>query len=489
MEVQEEPWELHSGTWHRDLVSGTWRLAAMRDGTVVDPRLSAADVACLAGANREPASGDWFPVEFNYSPQTGAALGVTLTLDPPWVPPFGASALPGAESLDHGLRQTPLPLALAHARERSAKGRPDRTLPALPLGEYRLVVDRFGVACPTLLAVEPERGELLVLLPESNRWIALRRTTGASWAQGLRNPRGWRMELVQAPGHATAYCPSIAGLAAITPDVIGLGYAIEHIGQGPAIGGPVAWAGVIWLPVPGPGDVVQLVASTHGTSRHIVVPTHAPVPRHGFEAPVFDDMHVNWPCDEGQLVLRLGADGDKQCEWIAWPAQLEPVFAMGCPWRSDTGTFWQLCRSSEDGRFEHVQMAKAAPETTPIDALRLCTGSTCYGGTSRIDAEPWRAAPIADHAFPEIVVPLLESMHDGAVVGLRMAAPDGALALLHHDEPQRAVLQVEVPDRQPVPFATLEVTRPWLAQLFVHDGHLWVAHRDLPQAPGWKLAL
>ena len=302
---------------------------------------------------------------------------------------------------------------------------PDRILPPLPPGQYRFVVGKCGLACPTLIAVEPERGNLFVLLPESKRWMTLERTAGASWGQRLRNPRGWRMELVHAHGHATAYCPSATGLAAITPNVIALSYAIEHAGEGPAIGGPVALGGEIWAPVLGKGRVVQLVGRAHGAARHIVLPTHAPVPHHGFEGPVFDDLHVNWPCDEGQLVLRLDADGYKQCEWFPWPERVKPVFAMGCPYLPPAGTFWQLCRRTDDGRFAYVQMARAAPEVAPVDSLRLCTGRACYRGTLRIEGEPWRTAQVADDASTEIVAPLLESTHDGAVVGLRMDAPHG----------------------------------------------------------------
>jgi hypothetical protein len=163
---------------------------------------------------------------------------------------------------------------------------------------------------------------------------------------------------------------------------------------------------------------------------------------------------------------------------------------MGCPYLSPTGTFWQLCRRDDDGGFEYVQMARAAPEAATIDALRLCTGRICYRGTLRIDGDPWRAVQPSDEASTEIVVPLLESAHDGAVVGLRMEAPHGVLALLHaKNEPRHAVLQVEVQGRPAVPFATLEVKRPWLALLFVHHGHLWADHPDLPQALGWKLGL
>jgi hypothetical protein len=108
----------------------------------------------------------------------------------------------------------------------------------------------------------------------------------------------------------------------------------------------------------------------------------------------------------------------------------------------------------------------------------------------RVDGAPWRVAQAADDASTEIVVPLLESAHDGAVVGLRMDAPHGVLALLHAgNEPRHAVLQVEVQGEPAVAFGTLDVKRPWLALPFVHDGHLWVHHPDLPQAVGWKLGL
>jgi hypothetical protein len=94
----------------------------------------------------------------------------------------------------------------------------------------------------------------------------------------------------------------------------------------------------------------------------------------------------------------------------------------------------------------------------------------------------------ADQATTEVVVPLLESAHDGAVIGLRMDAPHGALALLQgRNEPRRAVLQVELRGRPAVPFGTLDVKRPWLALLFVFDGHLWVSHPDVPQVVGWRL--
>ena len=487
MQDQVEPWVLGSGTWHRDRRSEEWRLVATRAGAAVDPSVPARDVARLVDARPDPDSGKWFPPDFRYSLLTGAPLPApSPSPQPSWVPPFGESPVSPAERVARGVRRTSVPLALARADERSATDRPEVTLPPLPRGQYRFVVDRFDVACPTLLAIEPEQGKLSVLLPESLQWMPLQPTASRSWAQRLRNPRGWRMELVHGEGQATAYCPSVTGLAAITPSVFGLRYSVDFAGDGPAVGGAVAWGGEIWLPVHGKRGMVHLVGQPYGKGGHttIVLSTQAPVPAHGFEAPVFNDLHVTWPCEQGQLVLQLDADGQKQVAWIPWPAELKPVFGMGCPYMQRNGSFWQLCARNDGAAFDHVQMAVASPESASLDALRLCTGRVCYRDTSRIDDGRWRRTQADGPA--EVVVPLLESAQDGVVLGLRVEARHGVPAHLGN-EPSRAILQVEAEGQPAVSFGEIVVTRPWLALPFVHDGHLWIHHPDLARALGWQL--
>ncbi|MEJ7932621.1 hypothetical protein WG922_21835 [Ramlibacter sp. AN1015] len=489
MDLQLEPWELSSGTWFRDRTSETWRLAVASDGTVVDPRLSSHDVARLIGASRECDSGQWFPPEFGYSQQSGKRLSMLMPkLDSPWAPPFGASELGHARPRGRGLRQTLLPLTLACTQEERSISQPERTLPPLPPGQYRFVVSKFGISSPTLVAAEPRRGRLFALLPESRNWLALQRWSGAAWGQKLLNPRGWRMELVQNRGPAVAYCPSACGVASVSPNAVGAGYAVEHVGDGPALGGPVARGHEVWAPLLAAPDLVQLIGVPVAATGTIVLPTQSPVPQRGFEAPVFDDSQANWPCDEGQLVLRL-EDNDRRCEWIKWPDGRSPLFALGCPYLAATGTFWQLCRRTADSGFEYVEMASSTPAIVPIHSLRLSTGRACYHAALRIDGDPWQAGPGVDHRSPELVAPLLESVHDGAVIGLRMNAPEGAMALLQSHAPCHAILQWEVPGRPAVPFGSLHVRRPWLALLFVYDNHLWVHHPELAQVVGWKLTL
>lgn len=490
MQEQIEQWELASGTWQRDRAAEAWRLVATRAGTAVAPAVPAPDLARLIAARRNPGGGGWFPPEFRHSPQTGAPLGEPAsTPRASWVPPFGESAQDGAQHAPRGWRRTPLSLALAPAQERSASSPPDRTLPSLPRGAYRFLSHAFDAAWPALMAIDPDAGALLVLLPESQRWVPLEKAAGPAWGHRLRNPRGWRMEVVHAGGQATLYCPCDTGLAVITPSVLGLRYTVECAGHGPALGGPVAWGGEIWTPVHAKDDTVHLVGRRHGAGRvYAVLPTQVSVPVQGFEAPVFDEQQVTWPSEEGQLVLRRDATAGMQAEWVAWPGQLKPVFALACPYVQHDGTCWQLCRGSADAALAYVQMARAgaSPQAAPSNAAGLSTGRACYRGTVRTDGVPWAEADVA--ASSEIVVPLLESAHDGAVIGLKMDAPRGLLAVLQGGhEPKRALLQVELPGRPAVAFGGIAVKRPWVALPFVHEGHLWLHHPDLLQVPGWKL--
>jgi hypothetical protein len=491
VEEQTESWHLHSGTWHRNPKSERWRLASAPNGTVTSEKLSIQDLGYMIRAKRDASSGQWFPSDFDYSPQTGNRLHVTIaSLDSPWVPPFGASALSDISSpMARGLRRTPARLSLARSNVRSDPASDaDRTLSALPSGQYRFLVHKFDVASSTLMAIEPKHGNLLILLPESKTWMPLEHPIGGSLAEGLKNSRAWRMEVVAGAGGATLYFPTARGLAAVTPTLIGLSYAVEYFGAGVALGGPVGWAGAVWLPVLEKGTV-NLVGKPRGAAKAIVLPTSAPAPNNGFEAPVFDPLHVIWPSEEGQLIVRMDQESNVSSDWIAWPDGLRPAFSLGCPYLSPSGSFWQLCWKGQNASLEYVQMGKPGPARAAIDAPRLGTGHISYKKAQRIEGDPWvKPQQVSDAASSEVVVPLIESELERAVVGLRIDAPHGVLALLDSDqERHHAVLQLQAENRADVRFGSLNVTRPWLTSLFVYDAHLWVVHPELPQALGWKL--
>ena len=492
VEHQIESWQLGSGRWEHDRQSEDWRLAVTGNGQVVSRKLPSQDVGRLMGARREPDSGQWLPPEFNYSPRSGAPLASVMHPDSAWVPPYGAAPLANiSKPLARGLRQTAASLKLARShRPLTPTADADRALPPLPAGQYRFIAHRFDVASCVLMAIEPAAGRILVLLPETNTWVQVQ-PSGENLVAGVfDNYRGWRMEVVESVGSATLCLPNAAGLALVTPSLIGLSYSGEYCGEGPAVGGPVAWADAVWLPVVGHDGVVSLVGKGVAPEP-VVLRTTAVVPPKGFEAPVFDLLQVIWPSDEGQLVLRMGQKREKECDWIGWPDGLEPVFSLGCPYLSLTA-FWQLCRSRQGESLAYVQMGTPSPEQAPVSAPRYCTGRFTYENDRRSDGDPWSQPDggIEEKSVDssQTFLPLMESEHERAVIGLRINAQLGIRALLNSDaERQRAVLELQIENRPGIQFGTLMVSRPWLTSFFVHDGHLWVYHPELPQPLGWKL--
>src|SRR4029453_5110816 len=135
---------------------------------------------------------------------------------------------------------------------------------------------------------------------------------------------------------------------------------------------------------------------------------------------------------------------------------------------SSSGSFSQLCWNGQNESLEYVQMGKLGPERNAIDAPRLGTGHISYKKGQRIDGDPWREPEqVFDEASSEVVVPLVESERERAVIGLRIDAPQGVLALLESDEERHsAILQLQAENRAAVAFGSLNVTRPWLTSLF-----------------------
>jgi hypothetical protein len=485
---QIERWQLPSGTWLHDPQTETWRLGTTASGTNVNPGIPGLDLGRMVWAHRD-AGGAWFPPEFAYSHQTGALLqAAEPSGDAPWVPPFGTSALADfSRPASLGLRQTRASLRLARTEARFAAGSVDRTLPALPPDDWHFVVHGFDAACPLLLAIGLREGQMRFLLPESRAWAVLEGKHGGL-APGLANARGWRMELVAHPSGATVYLPTARGLAALKPKLLQSSYTVVYSGDGAAVGGPVAWAGEIWIPLKGADGCVQLVGRPPGASKPIVLRTGVPSPANGFEAPVFDFFHVNWPCDEGQLVVRVDAEGDKRAEWMPWPQRTVPIFGLGCPYRSPSGTFWQLCRHCDS--VGYVQMAQSeSVQHQAGEAPAFSTGTLCWQGVRCIEGDPWQGTggPAVD-ACAQTVVPLLESI-DGTAIVLRMDAPEGALGLAERDSQQHsALLQMHVRGEADVTFGTLTTAQPWRACVFVHDSHVWVHHAGLSQPRGWELS-
>jgi hypothetical protein len=291
------------------------------------------------------------------------------------------------------------------------------------------------------------------------------------------------MELLQQGTATTLVLPTLAGLAVVKPDALSLRYSVAYLGGGPALGAPIFWSGEVWAPVRSPPSGLALVSAT-GT----VVPLALPAAIESFAPPIADARQIVWPCEQGQLVVRKGADGVPEVSWVEWPPSVTPRFEFGCPYLSRSGSFWQIAWDDAAGAFVFVQMGRPQPEVHSTSSPRFCTGSFSYLQGQRIKGDPWLDP---EHAYDansdEVVIPLVESARQAAVLGLVVETTTGVTALLESKERQRAELQYQADNSPDIRFFTLLVARPWQARVFVYDQRLWLYHPDLPEADGWDL--
>lgn len=491
MNEATEYWPLGSGGWHRRPATEDWQLDTLSDGTPIDGRLAVADLCAFLGSSTD-GSGKWFPPEFSFHPSTGVRLHKQPTQGGKWIPPFGGSpqhdlSKPSAR----GLRRTKTALHLSRisqGKRLEATSEPAKTLPGLPPGQYRFVADSLDARLTVLIAVGVSHGTLHLLLPASMQWIALVQGGNGILAESSLRDHAWGMEILSQTNGSVLYLPTDAGLASVKVQTCKLTYDVEYHGSGRALGAPAAWAGEVWVPLQDKSDRVHLLGVAPG-KKDVLLTTAVPTPAFGFEAPILDSRMIIWPCAEGQLIIRVNQDGAETTEWLEWPLGLVPNFALGSPYLSTNGSFWQPCWHETEARIEYVQLGRKNPERIAVDAPRIGTGYISYKKNQRIKGDPWREPESADEgSSADVIFPLIESDTDATTVGLRIAAPEGVLHLLDDEmHRHRAILQVQADNSPDLEFGMLMIPKPWLTTLFVFDEHLWVYHPDLPKVSGWKL--
>jgi hypothetical protein len=452
-------------------------------------------------ASRSSGAASLFPADFGFSPETGAALTrFDLGRSAPWVPPFGAPVKrPGAPQLSdiRGIRQTPRELTLTRAPkvgagpDRSATDDPDRVIPPPPPGQYEFAVGRFGADTDCLLAIEPEKGSLFFWLTASNRWAPVNHVDGGVLSQTSVDASHWRSELVQEGGDiggSVLFLPTTSGLAVVRPDAITLEFSADYIGGGASLGAPVLWGGVIWAPVKGVGRTIALVAASTKGELLNVQATSCAEPAEALGAPVCDARRIVWPSQAGQFVVSKNPDGTAHASWLNWPDDARPVFAFGVPYLSAAGQFWQLCWNAREESYVYVQLGRPGPEIMPTNAPALCTGRRSYKMASAMQGDPWEDPVDMSHgSSSDVVIPLLESTQNGAVLGLVVAAEDGVTALLESRERHPAVMLLRTDTSPNQRFLTLLVSKPWRVRAFIFDGYLWAYHPAMQSILGTEL--
>lgn len=95
------------------------------------------------------------------------------------VPPFGAAPIAlRASRAARGLRQAVMAIKFARQDQRRPDADPDATLGLPPPGDYAYFSTPAGSRIAVLLALDPAKGLLYLLLPASKRWELLEHDGG-----------------------------------------------------------------------------------------------------------------------------------------------------------------------------------------------------------------------------------------------------------------------------------------------------------------------
>lgn len=485
-------WQLGSGTWHvNDLADSNQgpQLVRTRLGHEVAADVQQADIARLMGARAGDGGAALYPPEFQYSPLTGAPLPSVPAAGAPWIAPSGAAALRKVnQGSVVGLRQSAVPLQLADKAAYHGESDPVATMPLPPSGDYQFFSSQFGTAVHGLLALDPEKGGVFAWLPATARWAPLHGVGGVFLAESGLAYSAWRAEL-HAEFNSRLFVATDAGLACLTPDLPALQYEIAYVGNGPALGAPLAFQGQVWAPVrQGAQEIAFVSLDADGKPGATVALGEAglPLPLPDVGAPVSYGRTAIWPSAAGQLVLQRKPDGSFAAQFLPWPPGLAPQFAFGSPYLAKDGDLWQLCFDSNQGSFAYVALGKPSLDIQPAQGPRLSSGSMNYRFATKHHQAPWSEPEHGDDGgTSEVVIPLLE-VGPRSIVGIKLHSTAAMADTLRASERLRVQLVWDDNQSETV-FNTSVLPQPWTLRLFTHDGKVWAYHPELKEILGWKL--
>lgn len=490
-----KPWPLESGTWLQDLPIEGFVLSLTAHNLPPSSLLTPEDLSTLLQTGcsvDEPRA--MYPPEFKFCPTTGKELRrlPERLVGVDWVPPFGTAPLaPRASRAARGLRQAAIAIKLARQVLRRADGEPDASLSLPPPGDYEYFSTPAGSRVAVLLALDPAKGLLYMLLPASKRWELLEHDGGGLLAESRCERVDWRCEVAVDGLRSQIFLPTEAGLACVSPDAASLSFAVHYTGDAPAIGAPLQFGEQVWAPLRLADGGVRFVSSA--ASGEAAAQVDLPATSLGgllpgaLRAPLADGRIALWPCDAGQLLLRKQVGGGLVASFQPWPNGLQPAFEFGSPYLSRDGSLWQLCFDMEQGSYVYLQLGVDKPERAPTLAPRLCSGSFYFRFATKLKSEPWLEPEHGDDGgSDEVVLPLLESTVSAAVLGLKLETTAGLADLLRSGERMRAVLVLDDSSSQTA-FHMIAVAEPWRLRVFVHAGLLWAYHPLLSRLDGWTL--
>ena len=488
-------WPLESGTWLRDSQGEGYKLSRTAHNQPLNSLLSHEDICTLMQTGHSvDAPQAIYPPEFKFCTATGKALQRPLQAPSGvgWVPPFGAAPIAQRASRGaRGLRQAAMAIKLARQDQRRADADADASLGLPPPGDYEYFSTPACSRVAVLLALDPAKGLLYMLLPASKRWELLEHDGGGLLAESRCARADWRCEVAVDGLRSLIFLPTESGLACLSPDAASLGFAVDYIGDAPAIGAPLQFGEQVWAPLRlADGSIRFVSADINGlAATQVDLPSASlsALALGALHAPLADGRTALWPCDGGQLLLRKQSSGALVASFQPWPAGVQPAFEFGSPYLSRDGSLWQLCFDAQQDSYVYLQLGVDKPERAPALAPRLCSGSFNFRFATKFKNEPWLEPEHGDDGgSDEVVLPLLESTINAAVLGLKLETTAGLAHVLRSGERMRAVLVLDDASSQTA-FHIIAVAEPWRLRVFVHSGLLWAYHPLLSRLDGWAL--
>lgn len=480
--------------WHTD--SGIWQVGADLSGPILSKTIHGHDVAnaisnedleeFLLTGSRTSFKGI-YPPEFKFCPHSGEGLNRRLARPAfTWIGPSGSFAINAQTRITRGLRQTPQKLKLARVQSRNPQADADQQLDFPPPGDYEFFSVCSGTLRPALMALDPKKGLIQTWLPASRTWSNLSHTQGGQLADCSIERQAWRCEVFLNGPRATLFLPTDLGLARLIPDTLGLCFEVSYLGAGEAVGAPISFDDMVWMPTRSAVGITFIAVSHQG--QEITLPVgHVPSDLRVVQVPVSDNRMAIWLCTDGQLVVQKAPNGEKNSIFLPWPTDVSPRPNFGSPYLSRDGSLWQLCFDSKADSYIYLQLGTREPIRHVVTAPRLCTGGVNFRFSTRFKSDPWVEPEQGDDGRTnELIYPLVESLSRGSVVGLKINSSAGIAELLAGNERQRCVLILEG-DENGLQFGVITVTEPWRTRVFVHDGILWCYHPTLTRLEGWDL--
>ena len=480
-------WDLPSGRWAKaqGTAPASYFLTATHEGHALPAALDQQDALRLVGARHREVRA--FPPEFGFDPSDGSVLPPPpqLAAHRTWLPPFGD----GDDEAVRGLRRTRTALTLHPSGTYSESSDPERTLPLPPPGRYEFFVLPCASGSKELVALDAEQGVAHLWLSAAGRWVALEQLDGGFFADSPLPHEAWRCESVSdASGGLRLFLPTSNGIACLQLDWLRLGYHVSYIGDGACCGAPILWRDEIWAVLRDTQGGIRLQAATASGLVGSTLAAAGVTPEERFAAPVCTRRQVIWPGLHGRLVLEVQANGSLAAHYRPWPEGMSPKFGFGAPYLTREGQLWQACWSEQDESHAYLRLDGRDTEQRLASAPRLCTGQINYRLAARMKLPPWDDPEHGSDADSRaLFIPMLESMVDAGVLGVRIDTTDGLEATLGSSERVRAIVELQSDRRLETRLYTLNVPAPWQGRAFVHDNTLWFYHPELKTVVGWEL--